>query len=131
MNKQIRALVLVLAIATISTACTTRQGTFTVLSTKNTEISRIDLKRVQFNRNKEGSDGRLWFLIIPLSSRPTLEEASDRCLEKGQGDFMTSAVVYRSFWSVLLFSYDSWTVKGDVGNSLSVGAADIKDRKEY
>ncbi len=46
------------------------------------------------------------------------------------GDFMTSAVIYRTGWSILLFSYGAWTLEGDVGDSLSAGAADLQDRKE-
>lgn len=110
--------------------CTTRHGTFTVLSTKNTEISRVDLKRVTFTRNVTGKDGRFWFLFIPFGSAPLLENAADDCLEKGRGDFMTSAVIYRTAWTVILFSYTSWSLEGDVGDSLSTGAADLKDRKE-
>ncbi len=130
MRSLIKSLFAVLSFILFSTGCTTRQGTFTVLSTKNTEISRVDLKRVRFTRNLEGSDKRFWILFIPIGSRPRLENAADKCMERGNGDFMTSAVVYNTEWSILLFSYGSWKIKGDVGDSLSVGAADIKDRRE-
>ena len=110
--------------------CTTREGTFTVLSTKNSEISRVDLKRIQFQRNVAGGDSRFWLLFIPFGSAPKIENAVDECLENGKGDFMTSAVLYSTDWSILLFSYGSWTVEGDVGDSLSSGAADIRDRRE-
>lgn len=111
--------------------CTMRQGDFTLLSTKNVEISRVDLKRVDFVKNIEGIDGRWWILFIPLGNEPTLEEACDRCLERGNsGDFMTSAVVYHTSWSLLLFGYEAWTIKGDVGNSISHGSADIQNREE-
>ena len=122
-------LLLTIAILLLTSACTTRQGTFTILSTKNVEISRVDLKRIDFQRNVEGSDGRFWFLFIPFSVAPKVEEACDRCLEQGNGDFMTSAVLYSTSWSCLLFSYDSWSLKGDVGNSLSKGAGDLPNRK--
>ncbi len=125
------ALSVCLAVTMMGAAgCATRQGTFTVLSTKNTEISRVDLKRVTFTRNVYGKDSRFWFLFIPFGSAPTLEEACDTCLERGHGDFMTSAVIYRTAWTVILFSYGAWTLEGDVGDSLSAGAADLKDRKE-
>jgi hypothetical protein len=117
------------AVLLLGPGCATRQGTFTVLSTKNTEISRVDLKRVNFTRNVEGKDSRFWFLFIPFGSAPTIENASDECLERGSGDFMTSAVIYRTAWTVILFSYGSWMVQGDVGDSLSGGAADIQDRR--
>jgi hypothetical protein len=111
------------------TGCAIREGDFTILSTKNVEISRVDLKRIDFTRNMEGSDGRFWLFFIPFGAPPLLEEAADRALERGRGDFMTSAVVYRTAWHIILFGWESWTVKGDVGNSLSKGAADLPGRQ--
>lgn len=119
-----------LLLGLLLTACTTRQGTFTVLSTKNSELSRADLKRIHFQRNVTGSDGRFWLLFIPFGSAPRIENAIDECLESGKGDFMTSAVLYSTDWSILLCSYGSWTVEGDVGDTLSEGSADIRDRRE-
>ena len=110
-------------------SCSVREGDFTILSTKNVEISRVDLKKIDFQRNIKGSDGRFTLLIIPFGSAPTLEEAVDHCLESGKGDFMTSAVLYHTKWSVILFGWEDWTIKGDVGNSLSKGAADLPNRK--
>jgi hypothetical protein len=108
--------------------CAIRQGDFTILSTKNVEISRVDLKRIDFTRNVKGSDSRFWFLFIPFGAPPLLEEAADAALEKGGGDFMTSAVVYSTAWHAVLFGWESWTIKGDVGDSLSAGAADLPSR---
>ncbi|BCG62580.1 MAG: hypothetical protein methR_P0226 [Methyloprofundus sp.] len=125
MNKKIISIISIMVLGMLSSACTSRQGSFTVLSTKNMEISRVDLKKVDFTRNVEGKDGRFSLLFIPFGSAPNLEEAVDRCLEAGGGDFMTSAVLYRTSWSVILFGWESWTIEGDVGDSLSAGAADI------
>ncbi len=126
MNKKIISIISILILGILSSACTSRQGSFTILSTKNVEISRVDLKKVDFTRNVTGKDGRFTFLIIPFGSAPKIEEAVDICLEKGGGDFMTSAVLYHTSWSVILFGWESWTVEGDVGDSLSAGAADIR-----
>ena len=70
-------------------------------------------------RDVESTDGRLWFLIIPLGSQPKIKQAMDNCLEEGKGDFMTNAVVYEESWSLLLFSWGAFMVKGDVGNSMA------------
>lgn len=105
--------------------CATRQGDFTLISTKNVEISRVDLKKIDFHRNVKAGNGRLWFLFIPLGKTPDLKEACDRCLEKGNGDFMTSAVIYRKFWHAIIIGWEGWVVKGDVGDSLSRGAHDL------
>lgn len=119
----------VLAIAVLGLGCTVRQADFTLLSTKTVEISRVDLKRIQLIRNQEGQDGRLWFLFIPLGTSPKLESAVDQCLESGGGDFMTSAVISRKWWTLLLLTYGAWHVKGDVGNSISYPAGDLPDRR--
>jgi hypothetical protein len=100
-------------------ACASRGADFTILSTKNVELSRVDLQNMEFSRNIEASDSRFWFLFIPFGAAPDMEEAVDHCLEQGGGDFMTSAVVYESAWSVILFSYSDIRIKGDVGNSIT------------
>ena len=105
--------------------CAFDEGNFTVLSTKNCEISRIDLKTVNFRRDVEGSDGRAWFLFIPLGALPNFYRAADDCLRQGNGDFMTSARTSYFCWSVLLVSWESERVLGDVGNAASAGARDV------
>jgi hypothetical protein len=119
----------VFLVALLAAGCTVRQANFTLLSTKNVELSRVDLKKIDLVRNRDGSSSRFWFLFIPFGGQPTLEDAVDDCLENGGGDFMTSGVLYTNDWSLLLFSYGSWKVQGDVGNSLSYGSADLPDRK--
>lgn len=65
----------------------------------------------------EGSNGRGWFLFIPLGPAPDIKEAVDQCLDKGHGDFMERARIYHTAWTLLLFGYEGYTIKGDVGNS--------------
>jgi len=125
MNKNRFTVVLLFLAGILSSSCSTRHGDFTILSSKNVEISRVDLKRVDFTRNVEGVDSRFSLLLIPFGAEPIMEEAVDACIEKGGGDFMTSAVIYHTNWSVILFGWEQWKVKGDVGDSLSAGAADI------
>ncbi|NOQ64442.1 MAG: hypothetical protein GQ582_08020 [Methyloprofundus sp.] len=125
MNKKILSVVAIIGLGLLSSACTTRQATFTIVSTKNVEISRVDLKKIDFTRNVKGSDGRFSLFLIPFGAAPIIEEAMDECLEIGRGDFMTSAVTYHTRWSVILFGWESWSVKGDVGDSLSAGGGNI------
>lgn len=119
------ALLALAALGMLTAGCANRMGDFTILSTKNVEISRVDLKRVPFQRGVEGADGRVWVLFIPFGAAPNLKEAVDQCLENGNGDFMTSAVLYQNSWSVLLFGYEGIEIKGDVGNSLGAGSGDV------
>lgn len=124
-KKRLGIISICLLLALFLEGCTSRQGTYTILSTKNVEISRVDLKQVDFQRNVTGSDGRFWLLFIPFGRAPNLQEAVDECLETGGGDFMTSAALYYTDWHVILFGWEDWTVEGDVGDSLSAGAANI------
>ncbi len=114
-----RTLIAAAALAFVWCGCASRVADFTIASTKTIALNRIDLKTAALTRNVEATDGRLWFLIIPLNAKPRIKEAMDRCLEKGSGDYMANAVVYEEGWSLLLFSWGAYTVKGDVGNSLA------------
>ena len=114
-----KKLTILFVISILAFGCTVRQTGFTVLSTKHVELSRIDLKETDVARNQKGSDSRLWILFIPLAGNPTLEDAVNTCLENGKGDFIINPIVDSSWWSLILFSYGSWHVEGDVGNSQS------------
>lgn len=114
-----QALIAAAALAFVWCGCAHRVADFTIASTKTIALNRIDLKTAALTRNVEATDGRLWFLIIPLAPKPRIKEAMDKCLEKASGDYMTNAVVYEEGWSLLLFSWGSFTVKGDVGNSMA------------
>lgn len=116
-----------LGLAVTAGGCSTIVGRFSILSTKNVELSRVDLKEIGLQRNVEGSDGRVWFLFIPLGFSPTVEAAADRVLEHGRGDFMVSARVEFFFWSFFLFSYESYRVYGDVGDSLGHGTRNVEN----
>jgi hypothetical protein len=114
-----RKLSIIFVVAALGFGCSVRQTGFTVISTKNVELSRIDLKETNVVRNQTGRDSRLWLLFIPLSGNPKLEDAVNMCLKNGKGDFIINPIVRSTGWSLLLFSYGSWQIKGDVGNSLA------------
>lgn len=107
--------------------CTTTVGRFPLLSTKYNELSRVDLTQVEYHREVTATDGRLWLFVVPLGGAPTIERAADACLASGYGDFMTSARVESFWWSFGLVSWESYTVTGDVGNSLGVGARQVAE----
>ena len=95
-----RKLIIMLVVVLFGFGCSVRQTGFTVISTKNVELSSVDLKE------------------IPLSGNPKLEDAVDMCLKDGDGDFIINPIITSRGWSLLLFSYGSWHIRGDVGNSL-------------
>lgn len=114
-----KKLAILFVISFLAFGCTVRQTGFTVLSTKHVELSRIDLKETDTALKQTGRDSRLWILFIPFGGNPTLENAVNQCLENGKGDFIINPIVDSSWWSLILFSYGSWYVTGDVGNSQS------------
>lgn len=113
--ERLQLLVSVVLIAGLASACTTRLGDFSLLSTGTPQYA--TMPEAPIVRTVKASDGRLWFLFIPLGSAPNLEEAVDRAMDLGNGDFLERVRLYSTVWSIGLFSYSSYTVKGDVGNS--------------
>lgn len=95
--------------------CSTRIGDFSFISTGTPQYTKMTNAPVK--QRITGSDSRMWFLFIPLGGKPSLEEAVDRCLDKGRGDYIERARFYSTRWSLLLISSGGYKVVGDVGNS--------------
>lgn len=113
-----RARLLVCALFLVSlgsSACTTRIGDFSMMSTGTPQYAAID--EAPITRTVEATDGRVWFLFIPLGGAPNLEEAVDRVMDEGNGDFLERVRLYTKRWSIGLFSYGAYTVIADVGDS--------------
>jgi hypothetical protein len=106
--------VTVVLAAALLAGCTSEDGRFTIISTKNVDLASIDSKPSSEAKNIARSDRRLWILFIPLGSAPTTYEIIDKCLDAGDGDYMTSAKQTRFWWSLLLVSWQSMTIEGDV-----------------
>jgi hypothetical protein len=116
--RSIRARLLVCALfaaSLASSACTTRIGDFSMMSTGTPQYAAID--KAPIKRTVEASDGRLWFLFIPLGGAPNLEEAVDRVMDEGNGDFLERVRLYSKHWTIGLFSYGAYSVIADVGDS--------------
>lgn len=97
-------------------SCTSRLGDFSILSNKNVDFDGI-AKTKSSGTYIEETIGRSWILFVPLASEPTVEDICDAVLMHGNGDFMKDAVIYTYSLDLLLFSYDSVTIKGVVYNS--------------
>ncbi|MFC1467584.1 hypothetical protein ACFLQY_02695 [Verrucomicrobiota bacterium] len=98
-----------------ATGCTTRIGDFSLISTGTPQYA--NMNRCEVERTVKGKDGRLWFLILPLGTAPSLEEAVDRCMDEASGDHIERARFYTTRWTLGLFSYGSYKVIGDVADS--------------
>ena len=106
--KRIGLLLLLLGFA----ACTTRLTDYTILNTKNFTLP----KNVKLGKRATGEDCKLVILFWPLGT-PSLKEAVDKALEKGNGDILVDAVVYSETRSYLVVSQLCWVVTGTVGKT--------------
>jgi hypothetical protein len=75
------------------TGCATnRFADFTVVSTKNVDLTLLTPEAIEAGVKAEGQDLTFW-------SAPNMETAIDNALEKGNGNVMLDAVVsFRSGW---------------------------------
>lgn len=108
-----------LLLAIVCTACTTRQGDFTVLSTRNVDIARIARARqLQNPVPVTGYDVQHRVLMIPVTGPPNLEEAVDDAMDRSNGDCMVDVVIYSYHWWIpFIYGQSGWKVKGRVLNT--------------
>lgn len=103
------------AAATCLAGCTERLADFTLISTRNVDLSNavVDVRKGQ--RVKE-EDCIPIILIFPLG-RPDLETAVDNALQSGRGNIMVDQVLYRRSWYIpLLFGQECLVAEGTVVN---------------
>jgi hypothetical protein len=82
--------------------CTTRFVDYTLLSTKNVDLSKASTFKRTPNR-VTGEDNRYWFLCIPLGSPPNLKTAVDRAIESVPGSvtLVDGVVSARNWWFII------------------------------
>jgi hypothetical protein len=115
-------LIVALLLAVVASAgCASRQADLTVLSTRNVDLAKVAAARSSQNpMPATGRDVQHWFLIFPLGSRPDLEDAIDDAMNKANGDCMVDAVIYRGWWTVLIYTQRNWEVTGRVLNTYGI-----------
>ena len=93
------------------TSCTQRLFDFTIISTKNLDLSKMDT----FERGRqrvEGTDGVNWILMIPLGF-PNIKQAIDRAIEMTPGAVArVDGVVFSKSWFAIVTAYTSYVVEG-------------------
>jgi hypothetical protein len=116
---RIRTLAAVLMTSLLGLGCSTTQ-TLSLVSTKNVDLS------ATYNvaaRGQEASEGRFWLLFIPFAGEPNALSATTKLLDKHNGDYLTNVAVKKTGWSLLVFSWGSVTIKGDVYSRVNTPAA--------
>ena len=96
--------------------CSERIGDFTLISTKNVDIGG---KYKKLDERYTGEDSRGDILGIPLGM-PNLKTAVDHCIEAGEGDLLTNAVIDASYWTAIFYGERKYTVTGDVWVKASI-----------
>lgn len=104
-----------IGLTVLAAGCSSRIAEFSIVATGNPQYEKMS--SAPMARGVEGRDGRGWLLFIPLGGAPSLMEATNRCIDKGKGDFIERARVYETGWSIGLVSYGGYRVVGDVGDS--------------
>lgn len=98
------------------TACTTRIGDFTLMSTKNVEIGAKYVKTGSFE-----ADDKAFVIIIIPTGFPNMKTCVDRLLEAGSGELATNVVLNSSWWWAVLIGQSGFDIKGDVWKRASLG----------
>lgn len=96
---------------TAMSGCTTRFVDYTMLSTKNMDLSKAGTYTRAGNRVR-GQDSQYWIIFIPTSGSPNVKEATDRAIEAVPGAVaLVDGVVYsRGWW--FLFGESTFIVEG-------------------
>ena len=110
---KMRKIVIIIVGLMMLSACTHRIIDFTIISTKNIDLSQAHkLKRGA--QRVSGEDTRHIIVIIPIGSMPNLKEAVDTALEKIPGAVaLLDGVIYRKSWYIpWIYGEDSYIVEG-------------------
>ena len=107
----------------LSVSCSSQMAGFTILSTRNVTVPPLDqIDQSVLSKDVAASDGRVWFLFLPLGGSPSVNHVVEECLEKGDGEAMINAELFDTFWTFFLFSYESYSAEGDVVRTPSLAA---------
>ena len=93
-------------------SCATRSD-FTAISSKNVNLSNIQIDRTRMKGRTVGEDCQHIIIIFPTGGPPTLDEALDRALEAKRANLLLDAVVKWNTFSILIYGQTCWKVEGD------------------
>lgn len=97
-SKALTSSLFLCTVVTSLAGCTQRVGDFTLISTRNIDLSDAVVDVRQGKRVTE-EDCALTLLIFPLG-RPDLETAVDSALQSGRGNIMVDQVSHLRWWYI-------------------------------
>ena len=89
-------------------ACSTRIAGMTMISDQNINTKGVKISQLPKVKNIVGKSKKFVFLFIPFG-QPTIKEALDDALKRGNGDLMLDASLYSTGW---------WFLVGEMGLEL-------------
>ena len=108
--KKIMAIISLL-ILFLLTGCAERLGDFTVISTKNIDIGKNYIK---VESDAIGTSTKQIIVIFPTGT-PSIKDAVDDLLKKGNGDLVTNAVIHYNWYYIpYIYGEFSYEISGDI-----------------
>ncbi len=99
----------------LTTGCVQNHGTFTVLSNKGVDVSKVDLAAGPRTKDVEGrSVSHRVLIFFPIGPGSSSGVALNEALAKGQGEVMADVALKSWRWSIIIYSQSGWSVRGDV-----------------
>lgn len=112
MKEKIILIAFLLISSLLISGCTTRLIDFTIISTKNLDISRVSSYQRGDTRTS-GEDTKHIIIIIP-TGRPSAKEAVDRALEAVPGAIalLDGVLTYKWYYIPYIFGENTYVVEG-------------------
>ncbi len=112
MSRRVSAVMIALLLSTLA-SCASRSD-FTAISSKNVNLSDIQIDRSKSKGRVHGEDCTQIIIVFPTGGPPTLDEALDQALEGANANVLLDAVVdYHTFYIPYLFGETCWEVEGN------------------
>jgi hypothetical protein len=102
--------------AIIFSGCASRSD-FTAISSKNVNVSNIQIDRAKSKGKATGEDCTVYLFLWPVGGRPTLDEALDNALEPKQANILFDAVANWNIFHLLIAGQECWKVEGEAYDS--------------
>lgn len=93
--------------------CVTRTGGVTVISDRNVNTKDVNINDLPQKKQIVG-ESKKWKILWYTIGTPTLKEALEDALNKGDGDLLIDASMYDTYWSVGLFGQVGQELRGTV-----------------
>ena len=108
-----------LTLSFLCSACSTRLAGVTMISDRNIRTKDVKVSELPKTKNIVGESKKFMFLFIPFGA-PTIKEALEDALTKGDGDLMVDASLYSTGWWFLIGEF-GFELRGSVVNTQEGG----------